>query len=57
MTSLRERGEILLEIEMDKAILPVESNCTGTLLQILADVGQRVPVGAPIALYEAALEG
>jgi pyruvate/2-oxoglutarate dehydrogenase complex dihydrolipoamide acyltransferase (E2) component len=47
------KGEALLEVETDKAVLEVESPFTGTLIQILVEDGtDEVPVGAPLALYE-----
>lgn len=45
-----EKGDILLEVEMDKAILEVESFVSGTLLKILVEEGETVPVGTPLAL-------
>jgi pyruvate dehydrogenase E2 component (dihydrolipoamide acetyltransferase) len=38
------KGDILFEIETDKALLEVESFFEGTLLKILAQEGQTVPV-------------
>lgn len=45
-----EPGEILLEVETDKATVEVESAHAGTLLKVLVDAGTTVPVHAPIAL-------
>lgn len=45
-----EKGDILLEVEMDKAVLEVESFVSGTLLKILVEEGATVPVGTPLAL-------
>ena len=45
-----EKGEILLEIEMDKATMEVESNLSGTLQEILIEAGKTVPVGEPLAI-------
>ena len=42
-------GEVLAEIESDKATIEIESTANGVLLKTLVDVGQTVPVGAPIA--------
>jgi pyruvate dehydrogenase E2 component (dihydrolipoamide acetyltransferase) len=47
-----ERGEPLAEIETDKATLDLEARVTGTLSEILTDVGQEVPVGTVIATVE-----
>jgi pyruvate dehydrogenase E2 component (dihydrolipoamide acetyltransferase) len=42
------RGEILFEIETDKALLEVESFFEGTLLKIVAGEGQTVPVQSTV---------
>src|SRR5258708_10256195 len=42
-------GEVLAEIESDKATIEIESTATGVLTKTLVDVGQVVPVGAAIA--------
>ena len=44
-----KKGEILFEIETDKAVLEVESFVEGTLLKILVREGETVPVTAPVA--------
>jgi pyruvate dehydrogenase E2 component (dihydrolipoyllysine-residue acetyltransferase) len=38
------KGEVLFEIETDKALLEVESSFDGTLLKIVVPEGQTVPV-------------
>lgn len=43
-------GEVLCEIETDKAVMEVESPADGVLLQRLAEAGQEVPVQTPIAI-------
>src|SRR5438034_528366 len=48
-------GDVIAEIESDKATIEIESTASGTLLKTLVDVGQVVPVGAPIA--EVSAEG
>ncbi|MEW5814161.1 MAG: biotin/lipoyl-containing protein [Spirochaetota bacterium] len=45
-----EKGEILLEVESDKAVLEVESFFSGFLRTILHSEGETVKVGEPIAL-------
>jgi pyruvate dehydrogenase E2 component (dihydrolipoamide acetyltransferase) len=45
-----EKGEPLLEVETDKAVVEVESPATGTLAQVTAPEGATVPVGERIAL-------
>ena len=43
-------GEIIAEIETDKATMEMEAFDAGTLALILAGPGQKAPVGAPIAV-------
>jgi pyruvate dehydrogenase E2 component (dihydrolipoamide acetyltransferase) len=45
-----ERGEIIVEVETDKATVEVESFVTGTLERILVEEGLKVPVGTPLAV-------
>lgn len=45
-----EEGEILAEVETDKATMEMESFFEGTLLKQLVAPGDAVPVGAPIAI-------
>lgn len=47
-----ERGENLLEVETDKAIMEVESTATGVLKKILAPEGETVPVNGLLAVIE-----
>ncbi|NUM46670.1 MAG: 2-oxo acid dehydrogenase subunit E2 [Anaerolineales bacterium] len=47
------RGEVLAEIETDKATVEVESSHTGTILQFLVSEGDIVPVNAAIAIVGA----
>jgi pyruvate dehydrogenase E2 component (dihydrolipoamide acetyltransferase) len=44
-----EKGELLAEIETDKATVEVESQYSGTVLKQLVKEGTAVPVGKPIA--------
>lgn len=44
------RGDIVVEIETDKADMEVEIFETGTIEQILVPQGERVAVGTPLAL-------
>ncbi|WP_198407214.1 dihydrolipoamide acetyltransferase family protein [Nocardia terpenica] len=44
------RGDILAEIETDKALMELEAYDDGVLEQILAEAGSRVPIGETIAL-------
>src|SRR3984893_4110526 len=43
------RGDIVAEIETDKATVEIEAFESGTLLRILAEPGDTIPVGQPIA--------
>jgi pyruvate dehydrogenase E2 component (dihydrolipoamide acetyltransferase) len=47
------KGEILAEIETDKATVEVESPYSGIVLKHLVDQGTVVPVGSPIAIIAA----
>ncbi len=44
------RGDILFEVESDKAVLEVESSQKGTLLKILVGADATVPVLTPVAV-------
>lgn len=44
-----QRGDILMEIETDKATMEVEATSSGTLANVTAQVGDDVPVGQVIA--------
>lgn len=44
-----KKGEILFEIETDKAVLEIESFFEGTLLKIIVAEGRTVPVTVPVA--------
>lgn len=44
-----KEGDILFDIETDKAVLEVESFFSGTLLKVLAHEGETVPVSTPVA--------
>lgn len=45
-----ERGQILAEIETDKATVEVEASQSGVILRHLVPEGEPVPVGDPIAV-------
>jgi len=51
-----EKGELLAEIETDKATVEVESQYSGVVLKHLVAEGAAVPVGKPIAAVGAAGE-
>jgi pyruvate dehydrogenase E2 component (dihydrolipoamide acetyltransferase) len=44
------KGDVLAEIETDKATVEVESSASGVVLQLIVDQGTMVPVNAPIAV-------
>lgn len=44
-----EKGEPLLEIEVEKAIMEIESEYDGYLRKILVKEGETVPVGTVLA--------
>ncbi len=45
-----EEGDVVLEVETEKAVLEVEAFVSGTLLRILVGEGERVAVGTPLAI-------
>ena len=45
-----EKGDVLAEIETDKATVEVESSASGVVLKHLVDQGAVVPVSTPIAV-------
>ena len=47
-----EKGEIILEIETDKAAMEVESPASGVVKKILVPEGETVPVNTPLAVIE-----
>ncbi len=44
------RGDVLAEIETDKALMELEAYDDGVLEHIIAEPGTRVPIGEPIAV-------
>src|ERR1700730_14372637 len=51
------KGEPLLVVETDKAVVEVEAPASGTLARVSAPEGAEVPGGQPIALILAEGEG
>ena len=49
------KGDILFEIETDKAVLEVESYYEGTLLKIVVPEGETVPIGTPLIVGPATI--
>ena len=50
------KGDVLAEIETDKATVEVESSASGVVRRLLVDEGAVVPVNTPIAIIGAAEE-
>ena len=50
------KGEVLAEIETDKATVEVESSAGGVVRRLVVEEGSVVPVGSPIAIVGAAGE-
>ena len=50
------KGDVLAEIETDKATVEVESSASGVVRKLLVDQGAIVPIGAPIAIVGGADE-
>ncbi len=50
------KGEVLAEIETDKATVEVESGFSGVVRQQLVEAGTSVPIGSPIAVIGTADE-
>lgn len=48
-----QKGELLYQVETDKAVLDVEAPATGVLRKIFCDAGSTVPVLAVVALIAA----
>ncbi|HYO43589.1 MAG TPA: lipoyl domain-containing protein [Candidatus Limnocylindrales bacterium] len=46
------RGDILAEVETDKATVDMEAADTGTLVEIVHDAGSEVPVGETIGYLD-----
>jgi pyruvate dehydrogenase E2 component (dihydrolipoamide acetyltransferase) len=46
-----EKGQIILEIETDKAVAEVESPASG-VIKILVPEGETVPINTPLAVIE-----
>lgn len=44
-----EPGDVLFELETDKATMEVESDFSGTVQRIVVEAGQSAEVGAPVA--------
>src|SRR5215472_16524289 len=45
-----KKGDVLLEVETDKADMEFEAYMSGTVERILVQTGATVPVGTPIAI-------
>jgi len=49
-----EPGQIVMELETDKAVIELPIDAGGTIEEILVSQGQTVPVGAPLILLASA---
>jgi pyruvate dehydrogenase E2 component (dihydrolipoamide acetyltransferase) len=49
-----QRGDIIADVETDKADIEVEVFATGTIEKILVQPGEKVPVGTPLAIISEA---
>lgn len=47
-----EKGEVLMEIETDKAVTEIESSDTGTLVEIVIPENELVEIGTVVAWIE-----
>jgi pyruvate dehydrogenase E2 component (dihydrolipoamide acetyltransferase) len=47
-----KRGDVIAEIESDKATIEMESLASGTLVEIIHEAGDDVPVGTVIGYLE-----
>jgi pyruvate dehydrogenase E2 component (dihydrolipoamide acetyltransferase) len=47
-----ERGEVIAEIETDKATVDLEALVTGTVVEIMGVEGEIVPIGTAIAIID-----
>jgi len=47
-----EAGEVIGVIEADKATVELESPATGTLIEIIGEIGETYDIGAPLAVLE-----
>ena len=43
------KGDTLMEVETDKATVEIEASAAGTLVGVVAKVGEEIPVGQTIA--------
>ncbi|WP_372593063.1 dihydrolipoamide acetyltransferase family protein [Actinotalea sp.] len=43
------KGDVVAEVDTDKSVIDVETFTTGTVEELLVEVGTRVPVGTPLA--------
>src|SRR5690349_4567177 len=50
------KGDVLAEIETDKATVEVESSASGVVKKLLVEAGAVVPIGDPIAIVGSADE-
>jgi len=48
-----EMGDVVIEVETDKSVMPVESYTDGVLVEMLVKTGDLIKDGDVIAVFEA----
>lgn len=48
------KGDLVAEVEIEKAVLALEAQCNGRVLEVKVNSGDPVKPGTPIALIESA---
>jgi len=48
-----EMGDVVIEVETDKSVMPVESYTDGVLVEMLVKTGDMIKDGDVIAVFEA----
>ncbi len=47
-----KKGQIVLEIETDKAVFEIDSPASGVVTKVLVPEGETVPINTPLAVIE-----
>lgn len=47
-----KKGQVVLEIETDKAVFEIDSPASGVITKIMVPEGETVPINTPLALIE-----
>ena len=48
-----EMGDVVIEVETDKSVMPVESYMDGVVVELLVNTGDTIKDGDVIAVFEA----